>query len=272
MKPHPVSCLLGLSILLCALAGTASIAGLRVCTTESLPLGLYRIRPGHPVERGNLVLVCLPPAAASVALERGYIHRGRCEDGTGHLGKGVLAVEGDELIFSPEGVRIEGTLLAASAPLAADTLGRPLRHWPFGRITLAPGTVWLHSSFHPGSFDSRYFGPVPMTSIVATLRPVAVAQNFRMRKSAAPGQPAPVRPSPDFRMRKSAATGQLAPVPPGPDFRMRKSAAPGQLAPVPPGSDFRMRKSAAPGQPAPVPPGPDFRMRKSEPPQEGRSR
>ncbi|WP_436003827.1 S26 family signal peptidase [Rhizobium sp. LjRoot30] len=34
-----------------------------------------------------------------------------------------------------------------------------------------PGTVFLHSEF-PGSFDSRYFGPLPMDGILGLAREV----------------------------------------------------------------------------------------------------
>jgi conjugative transfer signal peptidase TraF len=184
MRIHPVSVLLAGSALLLAGAAVAYRSGLRVCTSESLPLGLYRAHPG-PVTRGSLVLVCLPRAAAALALERGYVAPGRCPGGSAPLGKMVLAVEGDRLVFGPWGLRRNGEPVPRSAPLRRDTAGRPLPHPPFGPAVLLPGTLWLHSPFHPRSFDSRYFGPVSVAAVEAVLTPVLVAhgRDFRMRKS-----------------------------------------------------------------------------------------
>ena len=59
---------------------------------------------------------------------------------------------------------VNGRLLPNTAPLVTDTAGRPLSHWPFGRYVVAPGTVWVASSYSSRSFDSRYFGPVEASS------------------------------------------------------------------------------------------------------------
>ena len=36
---------------------------------------------------------------------------------------------------------------------------------PSDGIVVTPGTVWVASSYHSRSFDSRYFGPVYTTAI-----------------------------------------------------------------------------------------------------------
>ena len=65
----------------------------------------------------------------------------------------------------------ERSLLPNTAPLSKDTKGRPLEAWPFGRYVVAPGTVWVASSYHPRSFDSRYFGPISTAAIRHRLKP-----------------------------------------------------------------------------------------------------
>lgn len=185
----PVSRLLAGAVFLFALALLARALGVWVCTSESLPLGIY-VTGETPVEPGTLVLACLPPSLAEHALARGYVGRGRCPGGAAPVGKAVLAVGGGRLFFGSAGVRQggpDGELVPGSAPRSHDALGRPLPHPPFGLIQLSSDALWLHSPHHPGSFDSRYFGPVPAASVVATLRPLWVAgptRNFRMRKSA----------------------------------------------------------------------------------------
>jgi conjugative transfer signal peptidase TraF len=183
---HPVSILYAGSVLLLASAVAAHLAGLRVCTSESLPLGLYRAHHG-PVARGSLVLVCLPHKAAALALERGYVPPGRCPGGSAPLGKVVLAVAGDRLSFDAGGIRLDGEQVPASAPLGRDAAGRLLPHAPFGQQVLPSGALWIHSPFHSRSFDSRYFGPVPVSEVEAVLTPVLLVaplgRDFRMRKS-----------------------------------------------------------------------------------------
>ena len=86
--------------------------------------------------------------------------------------KPIVAVAGDIVEVSSRGVAVDGRLLPNSAARPFDTKSRPLQHWPFGTYRVAPGTVWVISSFNARSFDSRYFGPVPIASIRCHLRPL----------------------------------------------------------------------------------------------------
>jgi conjugative transfer signal peptidase TraF len=86
--------------------------------------------------------------------------------------KPVVARFGDTVEFSEGGVAVNRRLLPNTAPRIADTQGRPLQHFPFGRYVVQRGTVWVASTYNPRSFDSRYFGPVPESLIRAHLRPL----------------------------------------------------------------------------------------------------
>src|SRR5947208_12039055 len=74
---------------------------------------------------------------------------------------------------SDRGIAVNGSLLRNSAPLRVDTKGRPLPAWRSGHYVVATGMVWVASSYNPRSFDSRYFGPVPVSSIRDYVRPLA---------------------------------------------------------------------------------------------------
>ena len=52
---------------------------------------------------------------------------------------------------------------------AADAGGRALL--PYAGGVVPPGHVFLHSDF-AGSYDSRYFGPVPIAGVLGLARPV----------------------------------------------------------------------------------------------------
>ncbi len=67
---------LGFVVLLLCAGGGASRLGLTLNLTASLPRGVYQ-RVDPALQRGSLVLVCLPASWAALARERGYLARGR---------------------------------------------------------------------------------------------------------------------------------------------------------------------------------------------------
>jgi conjugative transfer signal peptidase TraF len=145
------------------------IVGLRINASPSLPLGLYvtTSKPG-----ANLVEFCPAEPFASLALSRGYRDPGACRDGGAPLLKPVVARAGDLVDVSAAGIAVNGRLLPNTAPLHTDTKDRPLTSWAPGRYIAQPGFVWVASSYNPRSFDSRYFGPVAISSIRAHVRPL----------------------------------------------------------------------------------------------------
>jgi conjugative transfer signal peptidase TraF len=113
---------------------------------------------------------------ARLSAERGYRSRGNCPDGAEPLAKPIAARSGDIVGLSATGMAVNGRLLANTAPLVKDSAGRPLSHWPFGRYVVAPGTVWVASSYSPQNFDSRYFGPVEASQVREHVRPLLTAR------------------------------------------------------------------------------------------------
>lgn len=142
---------------------------LRINWTASLPRGLYAVT-GSSIGRSRLVAVCPPSAVSREAIARGYLLPGSCPAGSQPLLKLVAGVAGDQVATGPDGVRINGALLEASAPRLADSHGRPMASTAF-RGTLPARQVWLHAP-NPRSWDSRYFGPLPDEAVVSTLTPL----------------------------------------------------------------------------------------------------
>src|SRR6266446_7088465 len=140
-----------------ALALAAAWAGLRYNDSPSMPTGLY-VRASSE-SRSSLAVFCPAEPFARLSVERGYRSRGNCPDGAEPLAKAIAARPGDIVELSATGMALYSRLLPNTAPLVTDTAGRPLSHWPFGRYVVAPGTVWVASTYSPRSFDSRYFGP-----------------------------------------------------------------------------------------------------------------
>jgi conjugative transfer signal peptidase TraF len=154
-------------------AGVALALRLRVNLTGSVPLGLYQLRPVQELVPGDLVVACLPHELAEVGRARHYLGAGGCPGGVTPILKPVFALPGDTLVVRREGVERNGDLSPGSVPLLADRSGRALMP-RFGREVVPPGAVWVLSTHDPASWDSRYFGPLQLSSISDTARPVWV--------------------------------------------------------------------------------------------------
>ena len=146
------------------------IGGLRINTTPSERLGLWRIVPlTRPVLPGETVFVCPPDnAAMREARQRGYLRPGLCSGGFGPLIKTVIAVSGQRVDVTDH-IAVEGVPIPGSRIIGADGQGRSLRHDRSGMVP--PGQVYLHSDF-VGSWDSRYFGPVPVSGVLGLAQEV----------------------------------------------------------------------------------------------------
>lgn len=160
------------SLAVASIAGGAWLGDLRLNLTPSQPLGLWRIAPlDRPAVAGDLVFIC-PPArpVSDIGLQRGYFRRGLCAGGAAPLIKTVAATAGARIVVDAD-VAIDGVQLPRSRLSPADGQGRSLSPWPGGVVP--PGQLFLHSPF-AGSYDSRYFGPVPEAGLLGLARPVLV--------------------------------------------------------------------------------------------------
>lgn len=147
-------------------------AGLRLNITRSIPLGLY-LMSTDPIVKGAYVLWCPPERPEfNLAKERGYIGVGFCPGGYGNMMKKVVASDHDVVSVTDEGVTINGTLLPASQPSEADSMGRPLPRFRVTDHVLAASELLLMSDTNSRSFDARYFGPVHRAHIQSLIYPV----------------------------------------------------------------------------------------------------
>ncbi|EEC2753769.1 conjugative transfer signal peptidase TraF [Salmonella enterica] len=159
------------SLIGAAVCGLGYAAGLRINTTKSIPVGLYKISDKTP-EKGDYVIFCPPQREIfSMAQQRGYIGSGFCPGGYGEMMKRILAAKGDEVAFRNDGIYVNGTLLPYSKPLSADPGGRPL---PMIRelYTLSKNEILLMTDQSPSSFDGRYFGTVTTSQIKSKVIPL----------------------------------------------------------------------------------------------------
>ncbi len=139
--------------------------------SDSVAVGWYRVdplgdgtgSPPRPLSVGSIVLTTLPPDAAALAAQRGYL------PARVPLLKRVGAVSPQTVCVFDALVWIDGVPVAAVLP--TDRLGRPLPSWRQCR-QLRPGELFLLSVTNPASFDSRYFGPVSTSAVIGVAHPV----------------------------------------------------------------------------------------------------
>lgn len=155
------------------LAGLASafwLGGLRVNVTPSYALGLWRIVPlDRDVTVGDRVFIC-PPETPEFreARARGYLRSGLCPSWLSPLIKTVVAVSGQRVEIG-DAVVINGVPLGHSGLRQSDAEGRSLSAFEGGTVPF--GHVFLHSDYS-GSYDSRYFGPIPADGIHGLAQPL----------------------------------------------------------------------------------------------------
>ncbi|EGL62801.1 hypothetical protein AGRO_4503 [Agrobacterium sp. ATCC 31749] len=162
--------LTGAVVFTSTLAATGFTGGYRLNLTPSEPLGLWRIEElQRPVSIGDLVFLC-PPATAlfEEARRRGYLRGGLCPSGFAPLIKSVAALPGQRVDITDH-VLIDGRQVPASSVWRTDGEGRAIKPDPGGFVP--PHHLFLHSPF-ASSYDSRYFGPVPISGLLGLARPV----------------------------------------------------------------------------------------------------
>lgn len=178
-----------LFILALAAGGLALLAAPAIVTptprllwnaSTSLPIGLYASQPAKALAVGDLVAVQPPEPLAVMFQHRGYVPAGV------PLLKTLRALPGAVVCRQQLLITIDGQLVGTAR--LADRNGRPLPQWQ-GCHRLQDGELFLLNEA-PDSLDSRYFGPVPRTSVTARIMPLwtreTATKRFQWRAAPSP--------------------------------------------------------------------------------------
>jgi len=132
----------------------------------SVPPGLYR-PVSRPIAKGEYVVACVPQPFAELGVERGYLEEGSCPGNSAPVIKRVVATAGDEVEVGPNRIvvrEVENPNFALyylnTEIHELDSHGRRMPHIHFGTYRVQEDEVWLISTYHPLSWDSRYWGAV----------------------------------------------------------------------------------------------------------------
>ena len=167
-KRRPV--LLATAITFISTIGIAGIAGVRWNPTASVRTGLYVITNDA---QASLVAFCPTGDAATEAIARGYRPRSlQCPDKYAALLKPVAARAGDTVEVGQMGISVNGHLLPNTAAFKIDAKKRPMHLWPNGTYIVQPGTVWVLSTYNKYSYDSRYYGPIQLSTVISHAKPL----------------------------------------------------------------------------------------------------
>ncbi|OAI30851.1 S26 family signal peptidase [Methylosinus sp. R-45379] len=131
--------------------------------TASTPTGIYELRSADRLNALQLVAVRPPEPIASFLADGGFLPKNVL------LLKHLLAFPGQTVCRTGAVVTVDGVDVGEARD--RDRLGRPLPNWS-GCRTLRPDEVFLMNPTVQDSLDGRYFGPFPVTSIVARAVPI----------------------------------------------------------------------------------------------------
>jgi conjugative transfer signal peptidase TraF len=135
--------------------------------SASVPIGLYAVRRALPLHVGELVIVTPPEPLAQFFAARHYLPLGV------PLVKHVLALPGQTVCRNERAITVDGVTVGEA--LDRDRFGRALPDWQ-GCRSLSPGGVFVINTAPPDSLDGRYFGPLPLTTIVGRADPIWARQ------------------------------------------------------------------------------------------------
>ncbi|MFE0757024.1 S26 family signal peptidase [Inquilinus sp. NPDC058860] len=167
LRAAPLTAML---VSVCLTAGPALVAPVPRLVwnaSASLPIGIYRVRAVDHLAVGDIVFARAPAALVPLFAERGYLPAGVA------LLKRVAALPGSAVCRGGLQITIDG--IAAGRALGRDRLGRTLPVWQGCRV-LGDREVFLMNRDVPDSLDGRYFGPVPVASIVGRAVPLWIIE------------------------------------------------------------------------------------------------
>jgi conjugative transfer signal peptidase TraF len=146
--------------------------------SPSAPIGWYRLRADQDFVRGDLVAAFAPDDAQKLVIERHYLPPNI------PLIKTVWATAGEEICHSKSVVQVDNRPPLVMLSHDSRGLSLPSRD---GCYTLAKDEVFLVSTDVQTSFDSRYFGPVPVSDILGPVQYLGRFQRGSERRKAGRG-------------------------------------------------------------------------------------
>lgn len=140
-------------------------------TSSSIPMGIYSIKPIiAPLKQHDLVALCLNNSDQDFGLSRGYIHTGSRCNGSTPLLKSIIAIPGDNVTLTNKDIIVNGRVYSLPTQ-KYDSQHRTLPSWPRGSYKNTQ-RFWVIGTNSKNSWDSRFFGPIPLAQIKYLIIPL----------------------------------------------------------------------------------------------------
>jgi conjugative transfer signal peptidase TraF len=136
--------------------------------SESVPIGLYRLRPADDLFVTELVAVQPPQPLATFLDLNGYLPAGV------PMLKRVVAIPGQTVCRS--GLTVSVDAIEMGEARDRDGRGRPLPKWQ-GCHVVREGELFVMNWQSISSLDGRYFGFLPVSSVIGRALPVWAWEN-----------------------------------------------------------------------------------------------
>ncbi|MDN5005524.1 S26 family signal peptidase [Bradyrhizobium sp. GCM10027634] len=131
--------------------------------SESVPIGLYRLRPSNNLIVTELVAVQPPEPLATFLDLNGYLPAGV------PMLKRVLALPGQTVCRSGRTLSVDAIEMGEARD--RDGRGRPLPKWQGCRV-VGDGELFLMNWQSNDSLDGRYFGFLPSSAVIGRALPL----------------------------------------------------------------------------------------------------
>lgn len=151
-----------------------SALGLHINISESLPYGIYRSTDLN-YQKGTIIRFCLDKDNAKLSLDREYVAASVNFSGCPYhhqaLMKPIAGVAGDKLKIDNQQIWVNGKALPNVTILTYDGDNRAMPKVSLPEI-IPPDHFLVIASYHPYSWDSRYYGLITKQQILGAVIPV----------------------------------------------------------------------------------------------------
>lgn len=137
-------------------------------SSDSVPVGLYRLHPAGDYHVTQLLAVRPPEPLATFLDLNGYLPSGV------PILKRVLAIPGQTVCRNGTIISVDGIEMGEAQE--RDGRGRPLPVWQ-GCDVVGEGDLFLMNWQSEVSLDGRYFGLTPSTAVIGRAHPVWTSEN-----------------------------------------------------------------------------------------------
>lgn len=136
--------------------------------TPSLPRGIYIMINKTP-ELNDIAVACIPDEVARYGVNRGYIPKGICRNGSMPVMKKIFGLPGDSFEIK-NGVLHKNSKIISNFPIFEfDSRGRALKNFYNNKQILNTNEHWLMSDYADNSWDSRYYGAIKISYLLKPL-------------------------------------------------------------------------------------------------------